>query len=85
MDKNLTAAGRQAPLGESGLIAGEDGVLAVVTAILRDEEANVRDRLKAAELLGKHFGIFNEKLDAAGDNDFSETLLAARGRAKDAK
>jgi hypothetical protein len=71
--------------GADGLIAGEDGVLMVVTEILRNEDANIRDRLKAAELLGKHLGLFADKPDLSGAEAFADELMKARERIKDAK
>ena len=72
------------PQYKSDLIAGEEGVLEVVTAILRNEEANIRDRLKAAELLGKHLGLFSEKPDLSGVEAFADELVKARERIKNA-
>ncbi|MDR2006509.1 MAG: terminase small subunit [Acidaminococcales bacterium] len=71
--------------GKDGLIAGEAGVLMVVTEILRNEEANIRDRLKAAELLGKHLGLFADKSDLSGAEAFADELMKARERIKDAR
>jgi phage terminase small subunit len=41
--------------------------------------------LKAAELLGKHLGMFTDKLDVAMTVDVSEAISAARKRAQDAR
>jgi hypothetical protein len=83
--KCSTRAPRCANGGEDGLIAVERDVLAVVTAILHDEEANVRDRLKAAELMGKRHGLFTDRLDVGVSVDVAGALGAARERAKDAR
>lgn len=38
-------------------------LLAMFTTIFLDKEVSVRDRLKAGELLGKHLGVFEERLN----------------------
>lgn len=42
-------------------IAGSDEVLQYLTAIMRGEEGEGKDRLKAAELIGKGQGLFTDK------------------------
>jgi hypothetical protein len=84
VNKELPGGGQRAADGEGG-IAGERGVLMVVTEIMRDDGVNARDRLKAAEMLGKHLGVFTEKSDAASAQESADALLAARRRAQDAK
>lgn len=46
-------------------IAVVEEILERVTAILRDKEAYDKDKLKAAELLGKHYGMFSENVRVA--------------------
>ena len=50
--------------GESG-VAGAGEVLATLTNVLRgeDSEPKVAERIRAAELLGKHYGLFSERVD----------------------
>lgn len=38
-------------------------LLAMFTSIFLDKNVSVRDRLKAGELLGKHLGVFEERLN----------------------
>lgn len=46
---------------KNGRIAGEDEVLEYLTRVLRGENGTDRERLRAAELLGKRHGLFREK------------------------
>ena len=55
-------------------IASQDEVLEYLTKVMRGEEkdsfgldASLQDRTKCAELLGKRYGTFKEKLDVAGN------------------
>ena len=41
-------------------------VLEYFTAVLRNKNASEKDRLKAAELLGKYYGLFTEKMELSG-------------------
>ena len=41
-------------------------VMEFLTAVLRDEKKGAVPRLKAAELLGKRYGLFTEKLNVDG-------------------
>lgn len=66
----LTAAMR-GDLKEEVLTA--DGALASVTPAMSN-------RLKAAELLGKRYGIFKDKLEVSGTVNIAETLKKARER-----
>lgn len=59
-------------------IASQDEVLETLTAIMRGEvsdqlglETSVKDRSKAAELLGKRYGLFAEKIDLSANMVFS--------------
>ena len=55
-------------------IASQDEVLEYLTKVMRGEEkdsfgldASLQDRTKCAELLGKRYGTFKEKVDMAGN------------------
>lgn len=58
--------GRRLRTGDAGGIADADEILRYLTELLRGDAAE-RERLKAAELLGKRYGLFSERLseDAA--------------------
>ena len=47
--------------GTDAAIAQPPEVLRYLTSLLRGETGSERERLKAAELLGKRLGLFNEK------------------------
>lgn len=56
---------------ENNRIASQDEVLEYLTKVMRGEEkdqfgldASLQDRTKCAELLGKRYGTFKEKVDA---------------------
>lgn len=47
-------------------IAADTEVLAALTRILRgDEAARTADILRAAELLGKHYGLFSDRVSGS--------------------
>ena len=50
-------------------IANEGEILEFLTYIMRreDEEIRMADSFKAAELLGKHYGMFGGKSESGGD------------------
>lgn len=59
---------------ENDRIASQDEVLQYLTKVMRGKEkdqfgldASLQDRTKCAELLGKRYGTFKEKLDVAGN------------------
>lgn len=52
---------------KTGRIATADEVLAYLSETMRDAAENRRERTKAAELLGKRYGIFAEKQEPAGE------------------
>lgn len=59
---------------ESQRIASQDEVLEYLTKVMRGEEkdqfgldASLQDRTKCAELLGKRYGTFKEKVDVNGN------------------
>lgn len=58
---------------ESNRIASQDEVLQYLTKVMRGElkdqfglDASLQDRTKCAELLGKRYGTFKEKVDVNG-------------------
>nr|DAL05933.1 MAG TPA: Terminase small subunit [Caudoviricetes sp.] len=58
---------------EDSRIASQEEVLQYLTKVMRGEEkdqfgldASLQDRTKCAELLGKRYGTFKEKVDVAG-------------------
>lgn len=59
---------------EDKRIASQDEVLQYLTKVMRGEEkdqfgldASLQDRTKCAELLGKRYGTFKEKVDVTGN------------------
>lgn len=59
---------------EDSRIASQDEVLQYLTKVMRGEEkdqfgldASLQDRTKCAELLGKRYGAFKEKVDVTGN------------------
>ena len=46
------------------LVAKQDEVLQYLTKVLRDDEEATKSRLKAAELLGKRYALFTDKVTA---------------------
>lgn len=59
---------------ESQRIASQDEVLEYLTKVMRGQEkdqfgldASLQDRTKCAELLGKRYGTFKEKVDITGN------------------
>lgn len=79
---------------ESKRIATAEEVLQYLTAVMRGEEkdqfdldASLQDRTKAAELIGKRYGLFKEKVEAtitdASKSELSELLEQRRKRVDD--
>jgi len=59
---------------EDSRIASQDEVLQYLTKVMRGEEkdqfgldASLQDRTKCAELLGKRYGTFKEKVNVTGN------------------
>ena len=59
---------------DNSRIASQDEVLEYLTRVMRGQErdqfdldASLQDRTKCAELLGKRYGTFREKVDVAGN------------------
>ena len=46
------------------LVAKQDEVLQYLTEVIRNEEEDTKNRLKAAELLGKRYALFADKVAA---------------------
>ena len=72
----------------SDRIATAEDVLEYFTKVMRGEEkdqfgleVSISDRNRAAEALGKKYGLFTEKLDVKGNIDIASALKAARKRA----
>jgi phage terminase small subunit len=70
-------------------IASANEVLETLTRIIRGQEKEqfdldvaIQDKLKAAELLGKRYALFTDKLDVSG-GDIAVTLAKARERANE--
>ena len=69
-------------------IAKAEEVLEYFTKVMRGEEkdqfgleVSISDRNKAAEALGKKYGLFTEKLEVKGNIDIASALKKARQRA----
>ncbi len=72
-DQNAMAAARrllkaptvkafmEQPLIKDHTVADSDEILRFLTSVLRGEVGNEKDRLRAAELLGKRQGLFTDK------------------------
>ena len=56
IDERLEAA-------KSAKTAEATEVLEYLTSVMRGSEENTQNRIKAAELLGKRYGLFTDKLD----------------------
>jgi phage terminase small subunit len=70
-------------------IASANEVLETLTRIIRGKEKEqfdldvaIQDKLKAAELLGKRYALFTDKMDVSG-GDIAVTLAKARERANE--
>jgi phage terminase small subunit len=67
-------------------IASAEEVLETLTGVMRGEitalglDTDVQDRVKAAELLGKRYALFTDKMDVSG-GDIAITLSKAVERA----
>ena len=46
-------------------------------------EVKLHDKIKALELLGRHIGMFTDKLEVKGAIDIASVLAAARGRVRE--
>ena len=58
----------------SKIIASRDDRQAFWTSIVNDRDQEMRDRLKASELLGRSFADFTEKVEHTGDLDVSVNI-----------
>lgn len=59
---------------EKERIASQDEVLIYFTEIMRDDKNDVSDRTKCAELLGKRFGLFKDKLELEQNKPFEVNI-----------
>jgi len=62
------------------LSADQRAALAVVKQSVNGFELKLHDKIKALELLGRHIGMFTDKLEVKGAIDIASVLAAARGR-----
>lgn len=77
----LTAVLRGETQSEIVVVEGEGE--GVSSARRMNKAPDERERLKAAELLGKRFGLFKDKVDLSGDMDFR--ICIDYGEDEDAK
>lgn len=49
------------------LIADVEEILEFISAIMRDKEEDTKDRLKSAEMLGKKYAMFTDKIQHEGN------------------
>lgn len=65
------------------LSADQRAALAVVKQSVNGFELKLHDKIKALELLGRHIGMFTDKLEVKGAIDIASVLAAARGRVRE--
>lgn len=59
---------------KTGRIATIDEVLTYLSDTMRNEEEQTKERTKAAELLGKRYGMFIERREIGGDISISNPM-----------
>lgn len=59
----------------SALVAKQDEVLEFLTATMRNKDANMSDRIKSAELLGKRYATFVDKSQAEVSGDIEIVIV----------
>lgn len=59
---------------QSDRIASQNEILEYFTSIMRSNKEDTNDRTKCAELLGKRFGMFKEKLELDQDKPFEVNI-----------
>ena len=61
---------------ETSRIAGQDEILEFLTKIVRGnkKEAEIKDQIKCAELLGKRYGIFKDKVEIEQEKPFEVNI-----------
>jgi phage terminase small subunit len=62
------------------LIASREQRQEFWTAVMRDEEQTMKNRLKASELLGKSEADFTDKVEHSGTVDLADKMKRARER-----
>ena len=60
-------------------IASAEEVLEYLSGCLRDEEMHPQYRQKAAELLGKRYGLYSEALNIKSDNELRVSVVVDDG------
>ena len=64
----------------SALTDDQRAAVASIKQSVNGIEVKLWDKLKALELLGRHIGMFNDKLEVKGAIDIASVLAEARGR-----
>ena len=64
----------------SALTDDQRAAIAAIKQTSSGIEVKLCDKLKALELLGRHIGMFNDKLEVKGAIDIASVLAEARGR-----
>lgn len=59
----------------SALVAKQDEVLEFLTATMRNKEANMSDRIRSAELLGKRYATFVDKSQTEVSGDIEIVIV----------
>lgn len=59
---------------ENKRIASQDEILEYFTEIIRNKKEDTSDRTKCAELLGKRYGMFKDKIDFGQDKPFEVNI-----------
>ena len=59
-------AEKMAEKADEKKIATAADILQFLTSVIEDKDAEYRDRIRAAELAGKRFGIFKEQVEVSG-------------------
>lgn len=65
------------------LSVDQRAALANVKQRVNGVEIKLHDKIKALELLGRHIGMFTDKLEVKGAIDIASVLAAARGRVRE--
>ena len=59
----------------SALIAKQDEVLEFLTSTMRNKDANMSDRIRSAELLGKRYATFVDKSQSEVSGDIEVVII----------
>ena len=65
------------------LSADQRAAIASIKQGANGVEIKLHDKIKALELLGRHIGMFTDKLEVKGAIDIASILAAARGRVRE--